>query len=283
MKILDGKKVSEQIKKELAAEVIKLKKRGITPGLAFYVSENPEAQSYVRIKERVARELGIKTLNSTLKNPTTEKIISVIKTWNRNKNIHGILVQLPLPRVIDKFKVLDSIDPKKDVDGLTSENQARLYRNSYVTRYVTTYVPATPLGVLALLERNKINVPGKNVVIIGRSLLVGKPLAQLLINRDATVTVAHSKTKNIKALTKTADILISAAGSPKLIKKDWIKKGAVVVDVGISKVGNKLVGDVDFQNVKKIASYISPVPGGVGPMTVVMLLKNVIQSAQSER
>ena len=268
-KILDGKKLAENIKKEI-------KKNKLKPGLAtILVGDNPASQLYVNMKKKSCQQCGINfELYKFKENVTDGEVLGAIMALNKNDKIHGIIVQLPLPKYLDKTMILQAINPLKDVDGLTSLNLGDIMINN------EKLIPATPKGVITLLDHYKINVKGKDVVIVSHSTVVGKPLAMMFLNRDATVTVVHEFTKDLKQYTKNANILISAAGVPNLIKKDMVKKGAVVVDVGISKVKGKVAGDVDFKEVKKVASYITPVPGGIGPMTIASLLQNVVIASQ---
>ncbi len=267
--IIDGKTIAEGIKKDIKKTIEKLKEK---PCLAILLAgEDKASQTFVRIKQRECGYVGIKsTLYKLSENIKEDKIISLIKRLNEDDNIHAIIAQLPLPKHIDQRKILKAISPKKDVDGITPENLGRLFIND------EHLVPCTPKGIIKLLENYKIDVRGKDVVIINRSNIVGKPLALMLLHRNATVTVCHSRTKNLKEKTKNADILITATGMAKMIKGDMIKEGAVVIDAGTSYVDDKLCGDVDFDDVKDKASYITPVPGGVGPMTVSMILENTL-------
>ncbi len=279
-KLLNGKDVAEKIYEDLKKEVEKLE---AGPTLAvILVGNNPVSLSYVGIKEKAAKKIGIGFQRvdfspSTSLRVNEQEILNKIIELNANPEISGIIVQLPLPKDLNQNQILNAILPEKDVDGLTIENLGRLFRGEDGLR------PATPLGVIRLLSAYKIKIAGKNVVIVGRSNLVGKPLAHLFLEKDATVTVCHSKTKDLKSHTLMADILVSAAGKPGLIKEDMVKKGAVVVDVGATKVGGKIKGDVDFEKVKKVASYITPIPGGIGPMTVAMLLSNVALAAKFQK
>lgn len=276
IKIIDGKKISEEIKKELNIEVLALAKKGIVPELVvILVGEDNASQIYVKNKERVASELGINSqvirLSGLVSQDELEKLI---KKNNADKKIHGILIQLPLPEHLDVRRIINLIDPKKDVDCFHPENVGKVFLNQAI------FIPCTPAGILELLKRNTISVEGKNIVIIGRSNIVGKPLAVMLINLGATVTVCNSKTKNLAAICKQADILISATGKAGLIKVDMVKQDAVVIDVGMNRdAKGKLVGDVDYFSVCAKTSYITPVPGGVGPMTIIMLMRNTILAA----
>ncbi len=267
--ILDGKKTSEWIVKKVAEEVSKLSDP-ITLAIIL-VGKNPASQVYVRNKGRACNEAGIGVKDYFLdENATQKEVLQLIVECNRDPAINGILVQLPLPSHLDQDLIINTIDPKKDVDGLTIINQGRLFSG------MEAVIPATPKGVITLLQKYFIDISGKNALVIGRSNLVGKPLALLLMQKNATVTVAHSRTANLKEVAKRADILVAAIGKPKFVTADMVKKGAVVVDVGINKVEGKIVGDVDFGEVKEIASYITPVPKGIGPMTIASLLENIV-------
>ena len=268
--LMDGKAVAEKIKAKIRVAVSNLKDR---PGLAaILVGENPASKVYVNIKQKTCDEVGIYSELYKLPDSTKEEeLLQLIKKLNANTKIHAILVQLPLPSQINEEKVLAAVALEKDVDGFSPVNIGRLMAGKEAA------VPCTPKGVIRLLEEYGIEIAGKSAVVIGRSKIVGRPTALLLLNRDATVTICHSKTKNLGYYTKNADILVVAAGKPKLVTADIIKEGAVVIDVGINRVDSKLVGDVDFENVKKKAAYITPVPGGVGPMTVAMLMENTLE------
>jgi len=270
--ILDGKKLAKKILKELKDKVSVLEKK---PSLAVILAnDNPSSKIYVSSKEKCALELGYQSLIYKFDNTITqEKLIALIHELNQNQNVNGILVQLPLYKHLDAQQLIEIINPKKDVDGFHPINVGRL--NCGLKPYATC---CTPKGVMRILEEYNIDLEGKEVVIIGRSNIVGKPLIPLLLEKNATVTIAHSKTKNLKEITKTKDIIISATGIANLVTKDMVKKGAVVVDVGISKQTNlKIMGDVDFEKVKNVASYITPVPGGVGPMTIASLMENTYE------
>lgn len=267
--ILDGKKTAENLMKKVAEEVASIKET-LSLGLIL-VGNNPASLVYVRNKQRACNDVGINVENYFFdENVTQKEILKTIDQCNKNPNIHGILVQLPLPSHLDETMIINSIDPDKDIDGLTLVNQGKLFNS------METIHPATPKGVMTLLQKYFIEISGKNVVVIGRSKLVGKPLAMLLLQKNATVTIAHSRTTNLKEVTKKADILVVAIGKPNFITADMVKKDAVVVDVGINKVEGKVVGDVNFNEVKEVASYITPVPKGVGPMTIASLLENII-------
>ena len=274
VKIIDGKKIAEEIKQELKKDISALAKKGIIPALAVVlVGEDNASQIYVKNKERVAKELGINSQIIKLGDKTSqEELEKIIKKLNQDKNIHGILVQLPLPAQLDEKRIINLIDPAKDVDCFHPENIGKMFIGN------ARFLPCTPAGIIELLKKSQIKISGEKITIVGRSNIVGKPLALMLLNENATVTICHSKTKNLKAETLQADILISAVGKAGLITADMVKKGATVIDVGINRnAEGKLVGDVDFKEVSKIASAITPVPGGVGPMTVAMLMKNVVK------
>ncbi|MFZ2188424.1 MAG: bifunctional methylenetetrahydrofolate dehydrogenase/methenyltetrahydrofolate cyclohydrolase FolD [Candidatus Moraniibacteriota bacterium] len=276
-RIIDGKKISEEIKEELKSEVLALGKKGIVPGLAvILVGEDGASQIYVKNKERVAKEVGISSEVVRLPvEASQEELEKIILQYNADEKIHGILVQLPLPEQIDAKRIISLIDPKKDVDCFHPENVGKLMIGD------ARFLPCTPAGILELLERSEFLVEGKNVVVVGRSNIVGKPLAVMLINLGATVTVCNSKTKNLQELCAQADILISATGRAGLICAEMVKQDAVVVDVGINRnADGKLVGDVDYVHVCDKASHITPVPGGVGPMTIMMLMRNTILAAK---
>lgn len=266
--ILDGKKLSVKILDELAEKIAGLDKK---PGLAvILVGEDPASQLYVGMKEKAAQKIGIKSTVIKYPQNADEKIIlNKIAELNNDKEIDGILVQLPLPKHINPTNIIQAILPEKDADGITPENMGKILLGIEPYAY-----PCTPKGILRLLEEYDIDLEGKQVVIAGRSNIVGKPVAQMLLNKNATVTICHSRTKNLSQITKTADILISAVGVSKLIKKDMVKNNSVIVDVGTSKVDGKTCGDVDFENVFEAVSYITPVPGGVGPMTIASLMEN---------
>jgi methylenetetrahydrofolate dehydrogenase (NADP+)/methenyltetrahydrofolate cyclohydrolase len=285
--IIDGKKIAQQMREELKKEVEHLKAKGIVPGLGVVlVGQDPASQSYVRSKERACEKIGIYSDDNRLPAETTQnELLKLIAKMNEDHKIDGILVQLPLPEQIDEQAVLLAIDPNKDVDGFHPVNIGKMVAGQ------KAFLPCTPHGIIQLLIQSGVTIEGSHVVIVGRSNIVGKPLANLLIqkapNRNATVTVCHTRTKNISEQTRQADILIAAAGKPDTITDDMIKDGAVVIDVGVNRVedpskekGYRLVGDVDFESVKEKAGLITPVPGGVGPMTITMLLYNTVESAK---
>jgi len=279
MKILDGKAVSLKVKESVKVRADELKKFGVEPTLAVVlVGEDKASQTYVRAKEKACNEYGIKSAAHRLSENTTQnELLALINVLNLDDSIHGILVQLPLPKHIDTNVVLAAIDPRKDVDGFHAVNVGKLVSG------LDGFVPCTPLGVMEILKEYGIDVAGLNAVVIGRSNIVGKPMANLLLNASATVTVTHSKTKNLKEICKNADLIVAAIGKPFFLKADMVKDGAVVVDVGINRLDDgRLVGDVDFEEVAPKCSYITPVPGGVGPMTIAMLLNNTILAAQAK-
>ncbi|MDI7742207.1 bifunctional methylenetetrahydrofolate dehydrogenase/methenyltetrahydrofolate cyclohydrolase FolD [Lysinibacillus fusiformis] len=275
--IINGKEIGQEIRKSVAEQVTKLKSQGVTPGLAvILVGDNPASQTYVRNKQKSCEAIGI--YSELIKLPeevSEEELLEQIRSLNNSESIHGILVQLPLPKHINEDKVIATISPEKDVDGFSPVSVGKMMLGQ------ETFLPCTPFGVLKLLEYSGIDIAGKHAVIVGRSHIVGKPMGQLLLQKDATVTYTHSKTPDLPSITKQADILVAAVGRPNFITKEHIKPGAVVIDVGINRdENNKLVGDVDFAQAEQIASHITPVPGGVGPMTITMLLYNTVQAAQ---
>lgn len=276
--IIDGTQIAAGIQKELIHEVKRLKdEHHLTPGLAtILVGDDPASRIYISMKKKACEKIGIYYEEHTFPGDVKgEGVIRLIQRLNRDEKIHGILVQLPLPSHLDEPSVLCSITPQKDVDGFHPVNMGRLLAGDESTP------SCTPSGVIALLEKTGIEIAGKHAVVVGRSNIVGKPVAVMLLNRDATVTVCHSKTKDLGQYTRQADILVVAVGRAKFITEKMVKDGAVVIDVGINRVGGKLYGDVDFERVKKKASAITPVPGGVGPMTVTMLIKNTITAAKN--
>ena len=278
--IIDGKKASAALREELKEKVSKLKSTYNTvPGLTvILVGEDPPSKIYVKNKEKSAVEVGINSEVIHYPDNIEEKVVlDKIKELNKNDKVSGILVQLPLPKHIDKRKVIETIDPSKDVDGLHPVNVGNL-----ASGYDST-IPCTPLGCYLLIKNTEKNLNGKHAVIIGRSNLNGKPMTQLLLKENCTVTITHSKTKDLKAECKRADIIVAAVGKPKLVKADWVKKDAIVIDVGINKTDSGLVGDVDFDEVSKIVKAISPVPGGVGPMTIACLLSNTVECFKKAR
>jgi len=278
--IIDGKKIAQDILDEVRAEALRLKERtGIIPGLAvLLVGNDPASRIYLRHKENACKAAAFFSREFKLSQDTSEKeILAIIRELNRDKKIHGILVQLPLPGHINPTTIIDTIDPRKDVDGFHPYNLGRLFTgNPY-------HMACTPKGILELMDRSSITIEGKKAVIVGRSNIVGKPLAIMLLNRHATVTVCHTKTKQLSHVTRQAEILIAAAGRPEMIRADMVGDGAVIIDVGINRMDDgRLVGDVAFSEVLEKASYITPVPGGVGPMTIAMLLVNTLNAASGQ-
>ena len=274
MMIIDGKKEAELLRDEIKKEVLKIKEsKNKVPGLTVILIGNyTPSQIYVKNKEKNSKEVGMNSDVIKYSDDVTEKeILEKIKELNNDQNVSGILVQLPLPKQINKEKIINSIHPSKDVDGFNPVNVGNL-SSGY-----QGLVPCTPMGCLMLIKKVEKNLSGKHAVIIGRSNLNGKPMAQLLLKENCTVTIVHSKTKNLQQECLKADILVAAVGVPNLVKKDWVKKDAIVIDVGINKLNDKIVGDVEFDQVKDIAKAITPVPGGVGPMTIACLLKNTLE------
>ncbi len=277
-KIINGKEISDKIRESMTTQVEDFKnKTGAVPRLeVILVGDDPASQVYVRNKEKACAALGMESNTHHLpENTKQESIIDLIKTLNKNKKVHGILVQLPLPGGIDARAVLDEVSPQKDVDGLHPINMGKLLRGED-----PLFVPCTPQGIIELIKTTGVSMKGAEAVIVGRSNIVGKPVALLLLQQHATVTLCHSRTKDLGEVTRRADILIVSVGSPQIVKGDMIKNGAVVIDVGVNRVNEKLVGDVDFDSAKEVASFITPVPKGVGPMTITMLLKNTFLAAQ---
>ncbi|KRN95275.1 bifunctional methylenetetrahydrofolate dehydrogenase/methenyltetrahydrofolate cyclohydrolase FolD [Pediococcus stilesii] len=273
--IIDGKSLAAEIDAQTMVETEQLKQNGITPHLVvILVGEDGASQIYVRNKERRAQKLGIKSTVIKMDSDTTEKeLLAKIHELNQDVDVNAILVQMPLPKQIDEFKVIMAIDPKKDADGFHPVNVGRLFENEIAQ----TPVACTPQGIMEMFKKYQISLDGKNAVVVGRSTIVGKPMAALLLNANATVTVVHSHTKDLKEITKKADILVVATGIAHFIKADQVKDGAVVIDVGMDRDENgKLTGDVDFEKVQEKASFITPVPKGVGPMTISMLMKQTI-------
>lgn len=277
MAIIDGKQISLDIKDEVREEVKALNEQGIYPGLAVVlVGENPASQVYVRNKKRACEYTGIKSFSYELPDTTTEEeLLELIDTLNKDDKVNGILVQLPVPKHIDENKVIKAISPAKDVDGFHVESVGALCTG------LEGFVSCTPAGVIELLKRSNVQIAGKNAVVVGRSNIVGKPVSLLLLQENATVTICHSKTADLDSKLKEADIVIAAVGRANMIKGESLKPGAVVIDVGINRLEDgKLYGDVDFESAKDVASLITPVPGGVGPMTIAMLMKNCVISAK---
>ncbi|EHC6172771.1 bifunctional methylenetetrahydrofolate dehydrogenase/methenyltetrahydrofolate cyclohydrolase FolD [Listeria monocytogenes serotype 1/2a] len=275
--IIDGKKLAKEIQEKVTREVAELVKEGKQPGLAVVlVGDNQASRTYVRNKQKRTEEAGMKSVLIELpENVTEEKLLSAVEKLNEDKTIHGILVQLPLPEHISEEKVIDTISFDKDVDGFHPVNVGNLFIGK------DSFVPCTPAGIIELIKSTGTQIEGKRAVVIGRSNIVGKPVAQLLLNENATVTIAHSRTKDLPQVAKEADILVVATGLAKFVKKDYIKPGAIVIDVGMDRdENNKLCGDVDFDDVVEEAGFITPVPGGVGPMTITMLLANTLKAAK---
>ena len=275
--IIDGKAVSKAVRQRVAAETEELKKKGITPGLAvILVGDDPASQVYVRNKERACEEVGCYSEKYTLpENTTQEELNALVDKLNARKEISGILCQLPLPKHLDDKAVINRIDPKKDVDAFHPENVGAIMIGDY------HFLPCTPAGVMELIHSTGVEITGKKAVVIGRSNIVGKPMAMLLLHENATVEITHSKTKNLADITRTADILVAAIGKAGFVTADMVKEGAVVIDVGMNRnAEGKLCGDVDFDEVSKKCSYITPVPGGVGPMTISMLMQNTLTAAK---
>ncbi|BCA33235.1 MULTISPECIES: bifunctional methylenetetrahydrofolate dehydrogenase/methenyltetrahydrofolate cyclohydrolase FolD [Bacillus cereus group] len=275
--IIKGNEVAGKKRAQLTEEVVKLKEQGIVPGLAvILVGEDPASRSYVKGKEKGCEQVGIYSeLIELPETITEERLLAEIDRLNGDDRINGILVQLPLPKHIEEKAIIERISPEKDVDGFHPISVGRMMTGQ------DTFLPCTPHGIVELVKETNLDISGKHVVVIGRSNIVGKPVGQLFLNENATVTYCHSKTQNMKELSKLADILIVAVGRPKMITADYIKEGAVVIDVGVNRLETgKLCGDVDFDNVLDVAGYITPVPKGVGPMTITMLLHNTVESAK---
>ncbi|ABQ25373.1 bifunctional methylenetetrahydrofolate dehydrogenase/methenyltetrahydrofolate cyclohydrolase FolD [Geotalea uraniireducens] len=276
-KIIDGKAIAAKIRGEITAEVAKLASKGVTPGLAVVlVGEDPASKVYVSMKEKACKDVGIFSDEYKLPVDTSEAdLLLLIHKLNSDPKIHGILIQLPLPKQIDTEKVLEAISPEKDADGFHPYNVGRLVIGKPL------FQPCTPYGVMVMLKEAGVELAGKEVVVVGRSNIVGKPVAFMCLQQNATVTLCHSKTRDLAAKVGMADVVIAAVGQPEMIKGAWIKEGAVVIDVGVNRVGEKkLVGDVEFDAAAERASAITPVPGGVGPMTITMLLYNTLEAAK---
>jgi len=277
-RIINGKEIAAQVRAELKSEIQALKESsGVTPGLTVVlVGENPASVVYVRNKVKACEEVGIRSTQHKLPGTTTQaELLKLIKELNASKEVHGILVQLPLPKQINEEAILEEISPLKDVDGFHPYNMGRLMIGNPLLQ------PCTPFGVMRLIESTGIDLAGKEAVVVGRSNIVGKPMAMMLLRRNATVTICHSKTKDLADRIAKADVVVAAVGRAEFVKGDWIKEGAVVIDVGINRTAEgRLVGDVDFEGASERAGYITPVPGGVGPMTIAMLLKNTVEAAK---
>ena len=277
MHLLNGKELAQKLQQEMTQEVTELKEKGLQPGLAvILVGEDPASQVYVRNKERAANNIGMYSVVYRLPEITSEAdLIAKIEELNHDDKVHGILVQLPLPKHINEDLVLDTIDPAKDVDGFHPMNLGNLFAGK------PTMIPCTPAGIMELIKLSGLDLAGKNAVIIGRSNIVGKPMAHLLLQANATVTICHSKTKDLPKVAKQADVLVVAIGRANFVTADFVKEGAVVIDVGINRdENNKLTGDVKFDEVAPLTSFITPVPGGVGPMTITMLMRQTIDAAK---
>lgn len=275
--IIDGKKVSAQVKEQVRIETEELVKKGIKPGLAvIIVGDDPASRVYVNNKKKACEKVGFLSKEFALPATTTqEELLALVNELNEDKEINGILCQLPLPKGLDEKAVIEAISPLKDVDAFHASNVGKIMIGDY------DFLPCTPAGVMEMLHSYNISVEGKECVVIGRSNIVGKPMAMLLLHENGTVTITHSRTKNLKEVTKRADILVAAIGKPKFVTADMVKEGAVVIDVGMDRDENgKLCGDVDFENVKEKCSAITPVPGGVGPMTIAVLMKNTLKACK---
>ena len=277
-KLIDGKIISSAVKERVKNEVAALKEKGITTGLAvIIVCEDPASKVYVNNKKKACEALGIISEEYALPETTTqEELLSLIDTLNKKESINGILCQLPLPEHLDEGAVINAILPEKDVDAFHPVNVGKIMQGDY------DFVPCTPAGIMEMLQYENIDITGKSCVVIGRSNIVGKPMSMLLLHKNGTVTICHSKTKNLREVCKNADILVAAVGRPNFVTNDMVKDGAVVIDVGINRVDGKLVGDVNFNDVCEKASYITPVPGGVGPMTIAMLMQNTLTAAKKQ-
>ena len=276
--LIDGKLVSAAVKERVKGEVAKLKEQGISVGLAvILVGEDPASKIYVANKKKACEDLGIKSYEYVLPADTTEEeLLALVKTLNEEKNINGILCQLPLPKELDDQTVINAISPEKDVDAFHPSNVGKIMIGDY------DFVPCTPAGVMEMLSYYNISPEGKECVVIGRSNIVGKPMSMLLLHKNGTVTTCHSRTANLKEVTLRADILVAAVGRANFVTADMVKEGAVVIDVGMNRADGKLCGDVDFDAVAEKASYITPVPGGVGPMTIAMLMQNTLTAAKRQ-
>lgn len=278
-KIIDGKLISAQVKEDVKKQVAELNSKGISVGLAVViVGDNQASRVYVNSKKKACEALGIYSEEYALNAETTEQeLLEIVAKLNQKQDINGILVQLPLPKHIDEKKIIEAISPLKDVDAFHAENVGKIMIGDY------DFLPCTPAGCMELIHSTGISIMGKTCVVVGRSNIVGKPMAMLLLHESGTVTICHSKTANLKEVCKTADILVAAVGKAKIIAADMVKEGAVVIDVGMNRdENNKLCGDVDFEEVAKVAGYITPVPGGVGPMTIATLMKNTVIAAKMQ-
>lgn len=282
--LISGTEISKKVKEGLKQEVQELKEKGITPGLVtVLIGDNPASEIYVRNKIKSCQEIGVESFPHNLPKTVTQKeALTLLDELNADTKVNGILVQLPLPEQLGTEELLTRIKPEKDVDGFHPMNVYKLYANKSMKEVEQSgcLLPCTPYGILTMLQEAKVDVGGSHAVIVGRSTIVGKPMQLLLLACNATVTVCHSRTKNIGDVIRQADIVVAAMGVAKFVKKEMVKEGAVVIDVGMNRVDGKLCGDVDFENVKDVASKITPVPGGVGPMTIAMLMKNTVRAAK---
>ncbi|SDL99769.1 bifunctional methylenetetrahydrofolate dehydrogenase/methenyltetrahydrofolate cyclohydrolase FolD [Halarsenatibacter silvermanii] len=279
VELIDGKQIASDIREELKGRVQELKEEGRVPGISVVlVGDNPASQTYVNMKDKAAEEIGIYSDKKEVSDDISEQeLLGIIDDLNNDDEIDGILVQLPLPDHIDEHKVIESIDPAKDVDGFHPVNTGRLFSGQ---QDKLRFDPCTPKGIIELIERQGIDIEGKDAVILGRSNIVGKPVAHLLIEKNATITICHSRTDDLAGKASSADILVAAVGRPEFVTEDMVKEGACVIDVGINRVDGELVGDVDFEAVKEKAGPITPVPGGVGPMTIAMLMHNTVKARE---
>ncbi len=278
-KVIDGKKISGEIKEELKGKIEKLKEEGRVPGLAVVlVGDNPASATYVKMKDKTATELGIYSVKKNVgADITQDELLDIIDDLNNDDKIDGILVQLPLPDHIDEHAIIEAVDPGKDVDGFHPVNTGRLFSGQ---QDKLRFDPCTPLGIIELIERSGYDIEGKDAVVLGRSNIVGKPVAHLLIEKNATITICHSRTRNLPDKAASADILVAAVGRPEFVTGDMVKEGACVIDVGINRVDGELVGDVDYEAASQKAGAITPVPGGVGPMTIAMLMSNTVKARE---
>lgn len=277
--IIDGKKISAEVKEEVRLKVTALKEKGVSVGLAVVlVGEDPASKVYVNNKKKACEALGIESFEYLLpEDATQEELLELVEKLNNDDKVDGILVQLPLPRHLDEKAVIAAISPDKDVDAFHAVNVGKIMIGDY------TFAPCTPSGIIELIERSGISLEGKNCVVIGRSNIVGKPMSMLLLHKNATVTICHSRTKNLAEVVRSADVVVAAVGKPKFVTADMVKEGAVVIDVGINRMDDgKLCGDVDFDAVAPKCSHITPVPGGVGPMTIAVLMQNTLRAAEAK-
>lgn len=277
--LISGKEVSAKVKAQIHEETLAVKEKGVTPGLAVVIVGNdPASRVYVNSKKKACAEVGFESFEYALPEETTqEELLELVEKLNKDSKVNGILVQLPLPKQIDENAVINAINPEKDVDAFHPFNVGKIMIGDFA------YLPCTPAGVMELIDSTGVEISGKSCVVIGRSNIVGKPMAMLLLHRSGTVTICHSKTKNLAEICKGADILVAAVGKAKFVTADMVKDGVVIIDVGMNRLENgKLCGDVDFENVEKKASYITPVPGGVGPMTIAMLMRNTLTAAKMQ-